>query len=151
MNQKTKQTSQLGTSLTLSRTTFKDATRVEAQLGQEQREHKNELEEEDVSEAIIGCDRMVHRTISRTSLPQSRKLKSILQANNNLSAEESSKCGSSYNDLNNLGPQKESMSNENRSPGDEGGEITPTDETAIDEEVIIVDWEGPEDPENPKK
>ncbi len=40
---------------------------------------------------------------------------------------------------------------EDRLGGSVPEKVTPKDQDAQDENVIVVDWDGPDDPENPRK
>lgn len=158
--------------------TFKEASKLEAQPPSPDHEVEEPfdsrcgLEEEDAPEATIGCDRMVHRTLSRTSLTPSNKLKtqksswsirclainssrkeSIVDINLRTpggleTADETGSAESHINVTSEMDGHSPGESDDGE--GGDDGEATPTTETLVDEKLLIVDWDGPDDPENPK-
>jgi hypothetical protein len=150
---------------------FKEASRptVRSPVNEEEEDetvndHAHETVEEDASEAVMGCNRMVHRTLSRTSLKSQSR--SLTQQKSSRSIpgpagvpskpKRAISVKSTWSTPGGLETTKERGSeehgnNEKRSSGDSGTheEASPTD--SHDEKTICVDWEGPDDPENPKK
>lgn len=159
--------------------TFKEASKLEAQPPSPDQEQENDdtagegVEEEDASEAVMGCDRMVHRTLSRTSLasrkPRSQKSSRSInrQTSNPVNVSDNRK-GSFSGSLrpslldstaehignsNDADGKTNSESSHDSNEGDhkEDGDISPSTESEDEDKIIVVDWEGPDDPENPKK
>ena len=155
---------------------FKEATHARVQspdkIEDEKSKHvsDNEMEEEDASEAVLGCNHMVHRTLSRTSLKsqhgkltQTKSSRSIQGSASNAprpaisvkSARSTDKTpgGLETTKENGSDSHASAHSDDNEKRGlrdsDGDGETSPTD--SEDGKIIHVDWEGPDDPENPKK